>query len=182
MTATAVASKDRRGGPSRAPTGAGGESCFYSKKALIKKLRRIAKTNTFFNVEETDAATYDNLAFLFRKGADLIVHGHTHSAKANLIGVRTKDGRKDGLYLNSGTWARLMVLPAHDAGDEIWSRFVDDLKRGDAASFERHTFVRVRFDGRKTMASLFEWKDGGPVSLAAYRFAPEEHGWEKELG
>jgi hypothetical protein len=152
-----------------------------TKKALIKKLRRIARTNTFFNIEEPDAATYDNLAFLIQKGTDLIVHGHTHSAKANRVRVRTKDGHRDGLYLNSGTWARLMVLPEHDDEEGIWSRFVDGLKRGEAASFERHTFVRVRFDGRKTMASLCEWKDGGPENLAVYRFHPEQHGWEKEV-
>jgi UDP-2,3-diacylglucosamine pyrophosphatase LpxH len=153
-----------------------------TKKALIKKLRRIARTNTFFNVEELDAAIYDNLAFLILKGADLLVHGHTHSAKANRIRVTTKDGHRDGLYLNSGTWARLMVLPKHDDEEEVWSLFVDGLKRGEAASFERHTFVRVRFDDRKTTASLCEWKDGGPETLAVYRFVPEQQVWEKEMG
>ncbi|HEY9282876.1 MAG TPA: metallophosphoesterase [Pyrinomonadaceae bacterium] len=154
------------------------------KNSLISRLRQAAVKDSFFDVAAADAGTYKVLSFLVGNGADLLIHGHTHSAKAYKVAARAADGDKDGLYLNSGTWAQLMRLPAHDGGDDVWQQFLDDLEggeaRGFANGFQRLTFARVSSGRGQTTARLGEWKDGSPVELAAYAFAPERRTWEQE--
>jgi UDP-2,3-diacylglucosamine pyrophosphatase LpxH len=156
----------------------------FRKRSLISRLRQAASKNGFFDVSKTEAGTYKPLSFLIRSGADLLIHGHTHSAKAYKVAAKTDSGQREGLYLNSGTWARLLRLPVHDESDEVWRQFIDDLKSGQvtgfAKGFERLTFVRVRFDGKKTVAHLQEWKSGAPINLTVHSFVPEHETWARE--
>lgn len=156
----------------------------FRRRGLISRLRQAARADGFFDVDRPETGIYKSLSFLVSSGADLLIHGHTHSAKAYKVEAGTGDGRRDGLYLNSGTWSRLMRMPAHDDPDEVWGQFVDELNGGGEAGFakgfERLTFARVSFDGTRTVASLQEWKAGAPVALAVHIFAPELKTWVRE--
>ncbi len=111
------------------------------------------------------------LEYLFTQGHDLIVHGHTHAAKAYPL--------RGGLYLNSGTWGQLMKLPAPEAAN--WPQFCNELRAGRAESFRRPTFVRVCAEAAtdSTQAALQEWQEDGTVHThAAFRFSSLSRAWE----
>ena len=154
------------------------------RNSLISRLRKAAVSDSFFEVGNVEVEKHRVLSFLVKNGADLLIQGHTHSAKAYKVEASTDERRKEGLYLNAGTWARLLRLPMHDDGDDVWRRFVDDLSgggaKGFAKGFERLTFVRVRFDGERTVARLQEWKGGAPTDLAVYTFVPGQATWAQE--
>jgi hypothetical protein len=155
------------------------------KSTLISRLRKAALQDAFFDVARPEAGTYRFLSFLVDNGADLVVHGHTHSAKAYKVSARFNGGTREGLYLNSGTWAQLLRLPSHDDNDETWKDFVEDLSRrkaqGPAKGFARPTFAHIRLEGGRTVAQINEWKDGIPLQLAAYIYSSENLKWmEKE--
>lgn len=140
---------------------------------LVPYLRQTAITDSFFNPDVPDAGARD-AAFLAAQGGDVIINGHTHAAKAYV-----PPGGK-GLYLNSGTWARLMQLPPGGAEPEVWSQFIRDLNAGKEQGFSRPTFIRVRAEGGRTVASLSEWRDGAPATLSRWGFAPDSREWLKE--
>jgi len=150
------------------------------KNSLISKLRKAAVTDGFFDIDKPEAEKRGVISFLLKNGTDLLIHGHTHSAKAYKVEARTADEQKEGLYMNAGTWARMLRLPKHDDVDDVWQEFVDDLSGGRAKGFERLTFVRVRFDGKRTVAHLQEWKGDAPVDLATYTFIPGHATWAQE--
>ena len=156
----------------------------FRKNSLISRLRKATLRDTFFDISKAETGTYKVLSFLVKNGADLLIHGHTHSAKAYKVVAKTDNGEREGLYLNSGTWARLLRLPMHDDDDNIWRQFVDDLRYGKAEGFargfERLTFVRVKFDGKRTVTRLQEWKAGAPIDLAVHSFVPEHAAWAQE--
>lgn len=133
---------------------------------LIPKLRKASTEDHFFDIGTPDA-THEDVAFLLRQGADLIVHGHTHSAKAYKVGK--------GLYLNTGTWGRLMRLPQSHASDSDWRTFLESLSGGDYGGFLRATFARIKcsLDGASTTAALMEWRGNAPASVSEWRFQPE---------
>jgi UDP-2,3-diacylglucosamine pyrophosphatase LpxH len=138
---------------------------------LIPKLRKVSVEDNFFTIEEQDSVNQD-VAFLLEQGINLVVHGHTHSAKAYKLGK--------GLYLNDGTWARLMRLPTSNATDEEWRDFLERLSQGKDEGFVRPTFTRIthnRSDGT-TEAALMQWSANNPRSLARWRFAPGLQDWE----
>lgn len=150
------------------------------RDSLISRLRKAAAADSFFDVGKAEADKHRVLSFLVKNGADLLIQGHTHSAKAYKVGAKTDAGEKEGLYLNAGTWARLLRLPVHDDEEGVWRGFLDDLSSGFARDFERLTFARVRFDGRQTIARLQEWKGDAPSDLAAYTFVPGRAAWAQE--
>jgi UDP-2,3-diacylglucosamine pyrophosphatase LpxH len=153
------------------------------KKNLISRLREAASNDGFFDISKSEPGNYRALSFLVRNGADLLIHGHTHSAKAYKVAANNAGRQHDGLYLNSGTWARMLRLPTHDEPDAVWEQFVDDLKGGDhvgfAKGFERLTFAQVGLDGNQTRARLKEWT-GAPIDLALHRFEPPHQTWTRE--
>jgi len=107
-----------------------------------------------------------------RHGYEVVVYGHTHLAKRVPLGGRTaRDGTAvsdRAVYLNSGTWADLMALPAGiSAPDgspgatnarERLAAFADDLAANRLDGWRRQvpTFVRIEVDDahRVTEASL----------------------------
>jgi UDP-2,3-diacylglucosamine pyrophosphatase LpxH len=131
-------------------------------------LRRISAKDSFYKVDVPDSLN-GAVTRLTDQGAHLVVFGHTHSAKAYLVG--------QGLYLNSGTWAQLTRLPKEDTSETVWADFLQELKEGRAGSFCCPTFIRIS-KGQATTATLFEWQNGRPEAKSAWRFAT--HGWQKE--
>lgn len=139
-------------------------------RRLIEKLRTVSARDTFFELEEPDgSAAY--LRPVFEGGADLVIHGHTHSAKACVV--------EGGFYINTGTWGQLIRLPKSYEGDEVWEEFLDLLGTNEVDSFCRPTFARVRrAQGREeTEAALLEWRRGGPYTLSSRRFSDRQTGW-----
>ncbi len=107
-----------------------------------------------------------------RHGYEVVVYGHTHLAKRVVLGGRTaRDGTavpERAVYLNSGTWADLMALPAGisvpdgsagaaNARGQL-AAFADDLAANRLDGWRRQvpTFVRIELDesDRVTEASL----------------------------
>lgn len=142
---------------------------------LVPHLRQISTADSFFNPDAPDAVARDT-AFMMEQGADVVINGHTHAAKAY-----TPPGAK-GLYLNSGTWARLMRLPSSESEPGVWLKFINDLNAGKEQGFSRPTFVRVWFEREtgQTRASLSEWRDGAPVTLSRWGFEPASRAWRKD--
>ena len=119
-----------------------------------------------------------------RRGYDVVVYGHTHLAKRVPLrgrlghdGVPVPDG---AVYLNSGTWADLMALPAGISGADgspaaadaraRLGAFADDLAAHRVDGWRRQvpTFVRIDLDdaGRVGEAALEMLDDAGqPVSV-----------------
>jgi UDP-2,3-diacylglucosamine pyrophosphatase LpxH len=139
---------------------------------LITKLRMVSAQDSFFDHEELgDPAKY--LEPLFNGGADLVIHGHTHSAKACVV--------EGGLYLNTGTWGQLLRLPKSDEGDEAWQDFIGRLRTNGVSYFRRPTFTRVRHSPQQdvTTAALLEWQQPHPKILSTRQFSDRQTGWRK---
>jgi UDP-2,3-diacylglucosamine pyrophosphatase LpxH len=142
-------------------------------RRLIEKLRKVSARDTFFEVEQPDDST-NYLRPVFKGGADIVIHGHTHSAKACVV--------EGGIYINTGTWGRLLRLPKGYDSDEVWHDFLRLLRANDVECFARPTLARVQHEpGREaTTAELLEWQQAGPKTLAARRFTDREFGWRQE--
>jgi UDP-2,3-diacylglucosamine pyrophosphatase LpxH len=140
---------------------------------LIGKLRLVSAQDAFFESDKPDG-TILYLKPIFEGGADLVVHGHTHSAKAYPV--------ESGFYLNTGTWGQLLRLPKSDESEGVWQGFLDRLRTNDVESFRRPTFARIRHLQEKnvTSAALLEWQNRGAKTLAARRFLDRRTGWQKE--
>jgi UDP-2,3-diacylglucosamine pyrophosphatase LpxH len=140
---------------------------------LLRKLRLVSARDTFFELERPDdSANY--LRPIYEGGADLVVHGHTHSAKACVL--------EGGLYINTGTWGQLLRLPPSYEGDEVWQKFLDLLRKNDVECFRRPTFARIRRDRKDnaTTATLLEWQRQGPEALTTRRFSDRQRGWRRD--
>jgi UDP-2,3-diacylglucosamine pyrophosphatase LpxH len=140
---------------------------------LIRKLRPVSARDTFFELERPgDTVKY--LRPIFEGGTDLVIHGHTHSAKACAV-----DG---GFYLNTGTWGQVLRLPRRDDGDRAWQDFLNLLRKNDAECLRCPTLARVRRDPRQgvTTTALLEWQQHGPKTLATRRFSDSQSGWQKD--
>jgi UDP-2,3-diacylglucosamine pyrophosphatase LpxH len=140
---------------------------------LIEKLRLVSAQDTFFDIKKPD----DSVPYLqpiFERGADLVIHGHTHAAKAYAV--------EGGFYLNTGTWGQLLPLPKSYESDDAWQIFLELLRQDKVESFRRPTFARVQQNQKQdvTTAALLEWQRQGPKTLAARRFSDRKTGWQKE--
>lgn len=153
------------------------ESIFESrgelKRAeLIRELQQASKHDTFYKEDVADGDYGGDLEFLLRNGSNLLIHGHTHSAKAYKV--------DDGLYLNSGTWARLIKLPASDGDKQVWSSFIKSIEDKSYVTLERPTYVRVTLEDQSTTrAALYLWPQDEP--LAQWRFS-ERRQWLNQTG
>lgn len=153
-----------------------GKSRDKSIAKLAKRLREVAKYDKFFDLTaEEKGNKKEDLVFLVRHGVDLIVHGHTHAARA--YGLR----QDQGLYLNTGTWGRLLQLPPHDAGEDQWRDFLISLLDGQQQGETKPTFVRIteQSDGN-TRTALLRWKTPSPSQLATWQLDPKVGKWVKE--
>jgi UDP-2,3-diacylglucosamine pyrophosphatase LpxH len=140
---------------------------------LIGGLKSISARDDFFEIgKPDDAAVY--LRPQFEGGADLIIHGHTHSAKAVPL--------EGGLYVNTGTWGQLLHLPKSKESLETWQAFLGRLETNDVPSIRRPTFARVQHRKKQnvTTATLLEWQQPRPDALAERRFTDRLGGWRKE--
>lgn len=138
---------------------------------LIQKLRTVSAHDTFFDVDSPDdSVTY--LQPIFQGGTDLVIHGHTHSAKACVV--------EGGLYINTGTWGQLLRLPQSYEGDETWQGFLNHLRKNEVECFRRPTFARVRREPKQdvTTAALLEWQQQ-PKILTTRRFTNRQSGWQR---
>lgn len=133
------------------------------------KLKKVARRSSFFQIEEPDEQLA-RVIELIGYGADLVVHGHTHAAKAYTV--------NNGLYFNTGTWGQLIKLPDAEADDEKWTTFLDTLRTNSATSFKRPTFARIRKQPAGTTASLCEWTSSGAKVLSEWNFTNNQ--WRKE--
>ncbi|MBL9041037.1 MAG: metallophosphoesterase [Myxococcales bacterium] len=127
--------------------------------------RRLAKDEgkKFYELvpDEAEWSEAQRLAKKFNVGA--VIFGHSHAARWQ---------QKDGLaYLNTGTWIRLIKLPAADASDEAWTDFLTlarknpqlDPSKGEMVPiFTRLSAAIITPIGTHGGAKLelAEWKDG----------------------
>src|SRR5205807_7093406 len=137
-------------------------------KKMIRRLKNVSRDSTFFQIAAADEPP--EVAILLMQGADAVIHGHTHSAKAHKVGR--------GLYLNSGTWVRLLRLPTN-TDEQEWRSFLCSLEDRSFVSETRPTFVRVQAakDGTGGAAAcLYLWK-GAPVLLSQWSFDLKRKTW-----
>ncbi|MBV9185880.1 MAG: metallophosphoesterase [Acidobacteria bacterium] len=140
---------------------------------LIMTLRDVSAEDDYFDISTPDECE-DLLPFFFERGADLVVAGHTHAAKAHLVDDQN-------LYINTGTWARLLQLPTSDASDESWGSFLESLRGGQDLGVPRPTFARVGVRAEhRTHASLMAWKDGSPSMEAGFDFDAQGRIWRRQ--
>jgi hypothetical protein len=99
----------------------------------------------------------------------VVIHGHTHSAKAYEVGA--------GMYINAGTWARLLRLPDSEAPLEEWRDFLTGLANGADSGTARPTFARVIHEDDRTSATLFQWEDGAASAMSEWVSQPNARGW-----
>ncbi len=153
-----------------------GKSRDKSIAKLTKGLREVAKHDRSFDLmEEEKGNKKEDLTFLVRHGVDLIVHGHTHAARA--YGLH----QNQGLYLNTGTWGRLLQLPSHDAGKEQWHDFLASLLDGQQQGEIKPTFVRITEQtDSHTHAALLRWEASSPSTLATWQLDSSVGKWVKE--
>lgn len=139
---------------------------------LIGQLQQAAKNDTFFKLDVPDGDYIGDLEFLLQNGADLLIHGHTHSAKAYPV--------REGLYLNSGTWARLLSLPAANSARPVWDKFLKSIENRSYEVQQRPTYVRVTREGsnNSTAASVHLWSQEKPLAL--WRFS-EQRQWLNQM-
>ena len=142
-----------------------------SANNLIPRLRRVSAEDRFFDLSTPDSCARWVPLFLER-GADLVVLGHTHSAKAMAL--------EKGLYLNTGTWGRLLPLPGSAAPEEEWQSFMADLRAGRDLGQARPTWVRAGVDARGTRASLMRWEGEAAEVQTTFQFELESRLWQRE--
>lgn len=140
---------------------------------LIGKLKLISAQDTFFDIDKPD----DTVLYLkpvFESGTDLVIHGHTHSAKAYPV--------EGGFYLNTGTWGQLLRLPKSYDSENAWQNFLGLLRTNDVESYRRPTFARIRHLQEKNMTrtALLQWQRQGPKTLVERQFLDRRTGWRKE--
>lgn len=140
-------------------------------RKVIDRLKKVATESNFFKVHLSDKSAKSSdksVEWLLKQNVDLVIHGHTHAAKAYALGT--------GLYLNSGTWAMLMKLP-ESKDDEKWRTFLKSLMK-DAAEpaqpFKRPTYVQVRLQENGTVtAGLHQWGVADPLAVRRFDATPK---------
>lgn len=142
-----------------------------SKKIeLIGKLKKISKGSSFFDLFE-----HDDLFPILQKDIshknNLVIHGHTHSAKSYLI--------NEALYLNCGTWCQLLELPKPYETDENWLEFLDTLEFNRNNGYMRLTFVWLKKNGENISSELCQWQDKEVVTDSHWIYESKLGCWDK---
>lgn len=136
----------------------------YSAFRSLKKFQRLHREA--FDIEH-EVDTYLTPARRSAEaGYQVVIYGHTHLPKRVPLGHR-EDGLP--LYLNTGTWADVMCVPAgiwnedEPAGRDLFRQFVADLDGIGHDGWRRSmpTYARVELDG-------------DALCLAELRFADDE--------
>jgi len=125
-------------------------------RPLLRALRSLWSDQSFSRQVETDPAYVEGASALVKAGASLVVFGHTHLAKD--LGLPG-----GGRYLNTGTWAERIRLPAalHDPDEgratQVLSTFLADLAAGRLSTY---------LDFEPTFARLELSEEGGQARVA----------------
>lgn len=141
---------------------------YLRRKTSQALLSRLSKRTTYFDVTAHDE-NYEVAGTLLSKGTDLVIHGHTHAAKAYQV--------NKGLYFNSGTWVELSELPDYKWSDRKWTTYLEDLEKGMTDTFKRPTFIHILHRKGNVSAGLFEWENKTPVPRSTWSF--QNHEWGK---
>jgi UDP-2,3-diacylglucosamine pyrophosphatase LpxH len=149
-------------------------------RRLLSALRAYAQQDRkAFDTREEDDVYLRPAQAAARRDFKVVIYGHTHLAKRVALDVG------GAVYLNTGTWADLMRVPAAVLGDDdVLARqqleaFVDDLRHGrlDAWRCQMPSFARVDVDDDgQVSADVFVFESDrkltrlseGPLSLLAY--------------
>jgi UDP-2,3-diacylglucosamine pyrophosphatase LpxH len=140
---------------------------------LIKDL--ISSWKDMSDFKSPDSA-FDDIALLLKQNTNLVVTGHTHQAKIYPIDA--------GLYINTGTWGQLLETPHKDEPQEVWEKFINNLRAGSDwidESFLRPTLAQVKFDSNtgKTIASLIEWEKTNYKDISTWFWSSSSSRWEQ---
>jgi UDP-2,3-diacylglucosamine pyrophosphatase LpxH len=133
----------------------------WRSQAALRTLRSLVADDRTFDTTAEQGASYRAAAAAhLAAGFGYVVFGHTHRAVLERL--------PGGVYLNSGTWADLMQVPAalfgddEAAADEAGARFFADVAAGDLEPWilRRPTYVRlaVGADERVVQADLREFQ------------------------
>jgi len=136
--------------------------------ALLKAFRGWrAEADRSFSVDLEDREYVVPAKALAKRGFKVVVFGHTHLAKH--ISLENGD-----VYLNTGTWADLMRIPAsvyagsESEGTQALKSFLDRVKNNDIVGFRRQvaTFACINLDSRSNVenAGTYFFDDNSQVS------------------
>jgi UDP-2,3-diacylglucosamine pyrophosphatase LpxH len=136
--------------------------------ALLKAFRGWrTDADLSFGVGHEDFVYLAPAKALAKRGFKVVVFGHTHLAKH----ISLENG---AVYLNTGTWADLMRLPANvyagseSEGAQALKRFLDRVKNNDIVGFRRQvaTFACINLDSRGDVekAGTYFFDDDSQVS------------------
>ena len=133
---------------------------------LLRALRAFTAKDSSFDIGHEDRIYLDPARARIEAGFQAVVFGHTHLAKDLPLG--------SGRYLNSGTWADLMVLPREvlsgpiAAAEPALVAFLDDVRanRLDRVRRPVPTFVEVQLGpGDQLLGCATQFFDeGGTVA------------------
>jgi len=137
-------------------------------RALLKGFRARRKSlDSTFAVDVEDPEYLTPAQALADRGFKVVLFGHTHLAKRVAL-------EGSSFYLNTGTWADLIRLPAgiYDADEEaafkLFQVFLDDVKNNRIDGYRRQvaTFVCVRLDAQGALveADAHFFDDDGSTS------------------
>ncbi len=143
------------------------------RQRLLERLRRVSSEDGTFDLEAPDHAS-GQLTRLVGDNTGLVIHGHTHAAKAYLLGQQS-------LYLNTGTWGNLLRLPGHGESLDTWENFLGRLEHNNIQSAPRFTFARLRQEeSGRALAYLMEWRESRPNRLSLWSLQDGKQEWIQE--
>jgi UDP-2,3-diacylglucosamine pyrophosphatase LpxH len=124
---------------------------------------------TFFALEPTPDEWKEarRLGDKFNVGAVII--GHTHAARWG--------HKEDLIFVNTGTWISIMELPPFDAGDQVWSDFLAELRKNPRLDPAKQKLARTT---ARFTAALIEENPAGGAQVSLIEWLPGEG--EKSLG
>lgn len=123
---------------------------------VLARFQAVNQGEAFYHADHPqNAAALGAQSRLKESNIKVVVFGHTHEA--------LKTEFKEGLYVNSGTWADLVGLPQN--GREAMLSWLDSIA---ANTFERKshpTYVTIEPSGGGVAVSLNLWTDAGERTL-----------------
>lgn len=131
--------------------------------AYAKAQRKLtgAEGQQFFAFAPDESEWNEAKRLAQKYSASAVVFGHTHAARFQ---------QQDGLaYLNTGTWIRLISLPAPDASDEEWTNFLSLARRNPQLDPSKGKMVPIL---TRFTAAVLESLPSGGASLQLVELLP----------
>jgi UDP-2,3-diacylglucosamine pyrophosphatase LpxH len=138
--------------------------CFRAQSSLHREAFNLEIENDIYLVPARATAN---------AGFKVIIYGHTHHVKRIVLDDSSEDFP---VYLNTGTWADLMSVPAaiwgtdEDLARDTLKRFVDDIEENQLANWRRSvpTYAKVEMEGDAVIsAGVYFADDRTPVTTDA---------------